>query len=66
MLVREEDIAVVLENEIGNRGDHTFAVGAGDQKNGGVVHKDFCRFSSLQKRLPPRALRYTKKNGLLL
>ena len=39
MLIGEEDVAVVAENEFRNRGDDAFAVGAGDEKDGGVVHK---------------------------
>jgi len=39
MLIGEEDVAIVAEDEFGNRGDDAFAVGAGDEKNGGVVHR---------------------------
>ena len=39
MLIGEQDVAVVAEDEFGNRGDDPFAVGAGDQEDGGVMHK---------------------------
>jgi hypothetical protein len=38
MLIVEQDVAVVAKDEIGNGGNDSFAVGAGDEKDGGVVH----------------------------
>ena len=38
MLIVEEDVAVVAEDEIGDGGNDSFAVGAGDEKDGGVGH----------------------------
>jgi hypothetical protein len=39
MLIGEEDVAVVAKDEFGDRGNDAFAVGAGDEKDGGVVHR---------------------------
>jgi hypothetical protein len=39
VLIGEQDVAVVAKDKIGNRGDDSFAVGAGDEKDGGVGHK---------------------------
>src|SRR5258708_23493692 len=39
MLIGEEDVAVVAEDEFGNRRDDAFAVRAGDEKDVRVVHK---------------------------
>src|SRR6266849_7234386 len=39
MLIGEKDVAAVAKDEFGNRGDDAFAVGAGDEKDGGLVHK---------------------------
>jgi hypothetical protein len=44
MLVIEKNVPAVPEDEIGNRSNHAFAVGAGNEKDGGVVHRNF-RFS---------------------
>src|SRR5271169_208282 len=42
MLVGEQDVAVVAKDEVGNRGDDSFAVGAVDEKDGGSLHKGHC------------------------
>jgi hypothetical protein len=34
MLIGEQDVAVVAENEIGNRSDDAFTVRTGDEKDG--------------------------------
>jgi len=39
VLVIEQDVAIVAEDEFGNRSHDTFAVGTGDEKDGGVLHK---------------------------
>src|SRR5712671_858477 len=39
MLVGEQDVAVVAKDEISNAGNHAFAVGTGDEKYGGVMHR---------------------------
>src|SRR5258708_11385728 len=39
MLIGEEDVAVVAEDEVGNRRNHAVAVRARDKKDGRVVHK---------------------------
>jgi len=39
MLVIEKNVAAVAEDELGDGGNHAFAVGAGNEKNGGVVHR---------------------------
>jgi hypothetical protein len=39
MLIGEQDVSVVAKDEVGNRSDDSFAVGAGDEKDGGVEHK---------------------------
>src|ERR1700690_2860177 len=38
VLVVEQDVAIMAKDEIGNRGNDSFAVGAGDEKDGGVMH----------------------------
>jgi hypothetical protein len=44
MLVIEKNVPAVPEDEIGNRSNHAFAVGAGNEKDGGVVHRRFLDF----------------------
>ncbi len=39
MLIGEQDVAIVAKDKFSNRGDHTFAVGARDEEDGGVTHK---------------------------
>ena len=39
MLIIGEDVAVVFEDEIGDRSDNTLAIRAGDEEDGGVVHE---------------------------
>ncbi len=38
VLVGEQDVAVVAKDEVGDSRDHTFAVGTGDEEDGGVMH----------------------------
>jgi hypothetical protein len=39
MLIVEKYVAVMAEDEIGDRCNNSLAVGAGDEKNGGVLHR---------------------------
>ena len=39
MLIGEQDVAAVAKDEFGDRRDNPFAVGTGDEEDGGVVHK---------------------------
>jgi hypothetical protein len=38
MLIGEQDVAIVAKDEIGDRGDDALAVGARNEKDGGVMH----------------------------
>src|SRR5437899_13106568 len=38
MLIGEQDVAVVAKDEFSDRCDHPFAVGAGDEADGGAGH----------------------------
>jgi hypothetical protein len=38
MLIGEQDVAVVAKDEFGDGGNDSFAVGTGDEKDGGVLH----------------------------
>ena len=39
MLIGVQDVAVVLEDEVSNAGDDSFAVGTADEENGGIFHE---------------------------
>jgi hypothetical protein len=52
MLIGEQDVAVVAKDKFSNRGNDAFAVGAGDEKDGGVVHYIWC----VMKRIRPSVL----------
>src|SRR6266850_7495405 len=39
MLVGEQDVAIMAKDEIGDSRDHALAVGTGDEKYGGGVHR---------------------------
>ena len=41
MLVGVQDVRVVLQQKLRNRGHQTFLVGAGNQQDGGVAHGSF-------------------------
>src|SRR5208283_4110402 len=47
LLVIEQDVAVVAKDEIGNRGNHPFAVATRHRNDGGVVLKNKCSASVL-------------------
>jgi hypothetical protein len=38
VFIGKQDVAVVAKDEFGNRSDNAFAVGTGNEKDGGVVH----------------------------
>ena len=50
MLVGVQDVGVVAEEEIGDARDQAFAVGAGNQQDGGVFISHY-RYRKLPKKL---------------
>jgi hypothetical protein len=43
MLVGVNDVGAVLVQDAGDGGDETFAVGTGDEQNGGILHAKGCQ-----------------------
>ena len=59
VLIVEQNVAAVAKDELGNGGHDAFAVGAGDEQDGRVVHRKLNRFP-LCTSVPPvvQELRY--------
>jgi hypothetical protein len=61
MLIGVQDVAVVLEDEVGNAGDNSFAIRTADQENGGVFYdgqtfmsaRIFCALTKVRREVRP-------------
>jgi len=51
MLIRMQDVGVMLQQEIGDGGDQSLLVRAGDEKNSGITHGEFDPVGAVQKML---------------
>src|SRR5580704_1538617 len=63
MLVGVQDVAVVAVDEVGDGGDFAFGVGATDQEDGGILHRQAAIFRAAEENARLRISRSSALKG---